>query len=170
MAGLAFTLWCKLAGATVIALGRRAQRLDEARKLGADLTIDTSKGDVTEKLLRAASGPLHGLIEATGDAALADSLLPALAPDGFAIAYGVPPSGTSYDKRWTNPAVEEHLSLPWVSDLLERNWISSSWFVSHVWDFSEILHAFDEVRSGKVKKGFIRISISPKMDSPPCQA
>ncbi|MEI9997917.1 MAG: alcohol dehydrogenase catalytic domain-containing protein [Verrucomicrobiota bacterium] len=42
VAGLAFTLWCKLAGARVITLGRRPQRLAEAKRLGADATVDTS--------------------------------------------------------------------------------------------------------------------------------
>ncbi len=156
VAGLAFVLWCKLAGARVISLGRRQERLQEAIRLGADLTVDTSKGDVAENLRMAASGTVDGLIEATGDAPLANSLLQLLKKDGFAAAYGVPPTGVSYDKRWIAPQVEEHLSLPWISDLLARQWIRSDWFVSHTWDFSEILHAFDEVRQGKVKKGFIR--------------
>jgi threonine dehydrogenase-like Zn-dependent dehydrogenase len=156
VAGLAFILWCKLAGARVIAIGRRAEKLEEAQRLGADFIVDTSKDDPSAKLKEAASGYVDGLIEATGDAPLANALLQALAKDGFATAYGVPPTGAYYDNRWISASVEEHLSMSWTADLLKRGWIKSEWFVSHIWDFSESLRAFDEVRQGKVKKGFIR--------------
>lgn len=156
VAGLAFVLWCKLAGARVVAIGRRKERLDVARFMGADITVDSTKGDVGETLQHAASGPVDGLIEASGDAPMANRLLYALVQDGFAAAYGVPPTGISYDKRWVVPAVEEHLSLPWVADLLKRRWIDSDWFISHTWNFADSLQAFAEVRQGKVMKGFIR--------------
>jgi len=158
VAGLAFILWCKMAGARVIAIGRRATRLEEAKQVGADLILNTTQGDAAENLRNLASGPVDGLIEATGDAPLANRLLQALAKDGFATAYGVPPTGASYDKRWISASVEEHLDFPWVADLLHRGWIESTWFVSHVWSFDEVIRAFDEVRQGKVKKGFIRFS------------
>lgn len=158
VAGLTFTLWCKLAGAYVIGLGRRASRLEEASRLGADATLDTSRGDVVQGLLELGRGPVDGLIEATGDADLANRLLGALRDDGFAAAYGVPPTGIAYDKRWANYPVEEHLSLPWVCDLIKRGWVNPDWFISHKWDLDQIQTAFDEVRRGDVKKGFIRLA------------
>ena len=155
VAGLAFILWCKLAGATVISLGRRRERLDEALRLGADLALDTTHGDLVENLRDI--GNVDGMIEATGDAPFANHLLEALSEGGFAAAYGVPPTGVAYDVRRKNLPVEEHLSQAWVCDLLRRGWIKAEWFISQTWDFSEIITAFDEVRSGRVKKGFVRV-------------
>jgi len=61
----------------------------------------------------AAAGLVDGIIEATGDAALAGELLAVLKPDGFACAYGVPPTGVSYAPRWQTANVEEHLAYEW---------------------------------------------------------
>ena len=157
IAGLTFVLWCNLAGATVISIGRRQPRLNEAVQLGADMTLDTSHGDVAGNLSKLAGGKVDGIIEATGDAKLANELLAALSRSGFAAAYGVPPTGVSYNKRWQSLPVEEHLSLHWVCNLLRRGWVKADWFVSHSWSFSDIVSLFDEVREGRVRKGFVRI-------------
>jgi threonine dehydrogenase-like Zn-dependent dehydrogenase len=156
VAGLSFALWAKLAGATVIALGRRESRLATARKLGAAVTIDTSDGDTVAKIL-AVNGKADVLLEATGDAPLADSLQAALADDGVALAYGVPPTGQHYAAFWQNPPVNEHLRYAWVADMVLRGWVKPEWFVSHTWKFDEALEAFDQVRAGKVFKGFVEI-------------
>ncbi|MEN9938855.1 MAG: hypothetical protein RLZZ387_5434 [Chloroflexota bacterium] len=155
IAGLAFTLWAKLAGARVVAIGRREARLAHARQVGADMTVDTTAGDPAEQLLRVAGGPVDALIEATGDAPLAARLEGALAPDGVAVAYGVPPTGTSYGPRWSNARVEEHLSLPWVADLLARGWVRPEWFITHRWGLDEAPEAFAMVGRGEVVKGLV---------------
>ncbi len=155
IAGLAFTLWAKLAGAYVITLGRRESRLEQARLVGADAMVNTSTGDPAELLLHAAGGPVDALIEATGDAPLASAIETTLAPDGIAVAYGVPPTGTTYSARWVNPRVEEHLSLPWVADLFARGWVHPEWFVTHRWNLDEAHEAFAMVARGEVVKGFV---------------
>jgi L-iditol 2-dehydrogenase len=155
VAGLAFMLWFKLAGARVIALGRRAERLQKARELGTDDVIDTRQSGFMDSLREAAGGAVDGLIEATGDAPLAEQILGALAPDGFACAYGVPPTGTKYASRWRTAVVEEHLSYDWVADLLARGWVKPEWFVSHEWEFRDVLRAFEQAARGEVLKGFV---------------
>ena len=111
--------------------------------------MNTQDDDYLQQIEAIAEGPVDGLLEATGDAALAEDLLNALQPDGFAMAYGVPPTGTEYHPRWQSCEVEEHLSFPWVVDLLHRGWIQPQWFASHVWKFDEVITAFH--KSGKVK-------------------
>jgi 2-desacetyl-2-hydroxyethyl bacteriochlorophyllide A dehydrogenase len=155
VAGLAFVLWFKLAGARVIALGRRETRLQHAQRLGADVVINTRSDDYLKQIEQAFDGTVDGLIEATGDAPLAEKLLQILKPEGFASAYGVPPTGTDYHERWQSPQVEEHLSFAWVANLLRRGWISPAWFVSHQWEFEQVTTAFDVVKSGEVSKGFV---------------
>jgi threonine dehydrogenase-like Zn-dependent dehydrogenase len=155
VAGLAFALWLKLAGAFVIVLGRREERLRKALEMGADVAINTRDGDFLEQLR--ALGPVDGLMEATGDAALATQVEEFLSPQGFACAYGVPPTGVHYGPRWRGAAVEEHLSLPWIIDLLRRGWVQPEWFVSHEWGFDEVLTAFEQNSRGEVLKGFVRL-------------
>jgi threonine dehydrogenase-like Zn-dependent dehydrogenase len=75
--------------------------------------VNTQDDDYLQQIEAIAEGPVDGLLEATGDAALAEDLLNALQPDGFAMAYGVPPTGTEYHPRWQSCEVEEHLSFPW---------------------------------------------------------
>jgi threonine dehydrogenase-like Zn-dependent dehydrogenase len=157
IAGLAFTLWCKMAGAAVVTLGRRKQRLELARARGADGTIDTSSPGWTEELRDKAGGSVDGLVEASGDADLAEKLLGVLGPEGFASAYGVPPTGIEYSSRWVPSPTEEHLGMPWVCDLLLRGWVKPEWFVTHEWDFGKAVSAFDQVKRGEVVKGFLKI-------------
>lgn len=156
--GLAFTLWVKLAGGFVITLGRRAERLRKAAKLGADVTINTGNQNYLDEIREAGSGSIDGLIEATGDTELAEHLLAVLQPRGFASAYGVPPVGTQYHPRWETAVVEEHLSFAWVADLIERGWVQTNWFISHAWEFDDVLTAFSQAKRGEVTKGFVRIT------------
>ncbi len=155
IAGLAFGLWLKLAGAHVITLGRRPQRLEKARRLGADTTVNTSDGDYLEGIRRAAGGAVDGLVEATGDADLAAQLLRVLKPKGFACAYGVPPTGVQYPTQWTKAEVEEHRALPWVADLIRRGWVRADDFVTDIWRLEQAVDAFAAVERGHVLKGFI---------------
>ena len=157
IAGLAFTLWAKLAGAFVVCLGRRSERLELARKLGADETVDTRRSDFLDEMRAKARGCADGMIEATGDARLAEAILEALSPDGFASAYGVPPKGIDYSSRWKPAETAEHLTIPWVCDLILRKWVDPDWFATHEWPFEEAVEAFDRVRRREVVKGFLRI-------------
>jgi threonine dehydrogenase-like Zn-dependent dehydrogenase len=161
VAGLAFALWFKLAGAHVSVLGRRDERLQLARSIGADAIINTSDPQYLDSLRDSAHGPLDGLIEATGNIQLASSLLSVLKPEGFACAYGVPTKELSYDARWETPEVEEHLSYAWVADLLIRDWIKPEWFISHEWDFGDIIEAFGQSQRGEVVKGFVHFGSCP---------
>jgi len=157
--GLAFALWVKLAGGFVIVLGRRAERLEAARRLGADAVVDTRTAHYLADVA-AANGPVDGILEATGDAALAGELLTVLKPDGFACAYGVPPTGVHYPARWQAAEVEEHLAYGWVADLIGRGWVNPGWFTPHEWPLAEALHAFEAVAAGKELKALIRFSAS----------
>lgn len=160
VAGLAFMLWAKLAGAHVIAIARRARRLELARMLGADSTLDTNEcKNLPAELEQIAKGKLHGIIEATGNATLANQLTPAIEKGGFAVAYGVPATeDTQYDKNiWRIAEVNEQLCYNWVADLLSRGWISADWFVSRGdVPLSDTPAAFEQVRKGELLKVFIQ--------------
>jgi threonine dehydrogenase-like Zn-dependent dehydrogenase len=154
--GYALGLFLKLAGARVVTLGRRAERLAKAVELGADAVVDTRAGDIEAALAEATGGLADGAIEATGDAGLAEQVAAAVKPDGFCSAYGVPPKGVSYGPRWVTSRVEEHESFAWVTDLLRRGWVDPEWFVTHEWPLADAVEAFAQVERGEVLKGFVR--------------
>ena len=155
VAGLSFTLWATLAGASVLALGRRPERLAAARSLGAAAAFDTHAPDWLDRVLAAAHGPADGVIDAIGDVEFAAPLLKLIQPGGFACAYGAPAGGRSYPAGWTTACVEEHRAFAWVADLLLRGWVRPEWFVTHTWSLTEAPLAFDLVRRGEVLKGLV---------------
>ena len=159
VAGVSAALWCKLAGASTIVLGRRPERLAWAAKVGADIALSTTSADWPARFL-ADHGKVDGLIEASGSISLADQMRSLLAEGAFAIAYGVPPTGQKYDSFWKNPPVNEHHRYDWVADLIKRGIVRSSEFISHSWSFDELPAAFEQVRNGEVHKGFVKVSVS----------
>ncbi len=156
IAGLALTLWSKLAGARcVVTLGRRAERLDHARRIGADAAIDTSAPNWQAKTQSELGGPADVILEAIGNVEFATSLLDLLAANGIATAYGAPPDGQRFSDGWNHAAVNEHDRYPWVIDLMQRGWIDAEWFVSHRWPFEQVVEAMQCVKRGDVLKGFV---------------
>lgn len=155
VAGLSFALWAKMAGGFVVVLGRRPDRLARADQVGADAAVDTTAGDWLERARKACGGGADGAIEATGDAELAGLVLELLKPDAFAASYGVPPAGIKYPRRWKDATVEEHLSYPWVADLLKRGFVRPEWFLTHRWPFGAAAEAFAQVGRGEVVKGVL---------------
>ncbi|MCY3021753.1 MAG: alcohol dehydrogenase catalytic domain-containing protein [Planctomycetota bacterium] len=91
---------------------------------------------------------------------LAQELLAVLKPGGFASAYGAPAAGQAYPPGWQNAQPEEHLSLPWVAGLLARGWVKPEWFVTHTWEFAQVIEAIGQAQRGDVLKGLVRISRS----------
>jgi len=155
---LAFGMWLKPGGARVITLGRRPDRLEKARSMGADFAINTRDSDWKKQIDEASVGKVDGIIEATGDASLARELAGLLRPGGFASAYGVPPTGTEYASPWAALVTEEFLSFDWVLDLIRRGSVEPEDFITHTWDFDEMISAFEAVQRGDVLKGFVRIN------------
>jgi threonine dehydrogenase-like Zn-dependent dehydrogenase len=154
IAGLALSMWCKLAGARrVVTLGRRAQRLERARLVGADAAIDTTADDWLADAKTQLEGGADVAIEAVGDVRLAQDLHPLLTPDAVAQTYGVPPGTQNYPPPWTPAAVNEQDRMAWVIDLLQRQIIDPAWFLTHHWPMDQIAEAFEAVRRGQVVKG-----------------
>lgn len=89
--GLGFTHMAKLHGVqNVIAAGRRDERLDLARKFGADHTVNTTRENLGERVREITGGKgVDFIIEATGDASLYTDLCRMLAFDGKLGVYGI---------------------------------------------------------------------------------
>jgi L-iditol 2-dehydrogenase len=89
--GIGFTHMAKLHGVRdVLVAGRRNERLELARKFGADHTINTTTASLRERVMEITGGRgVDFIIEATGDASLYVELCRLLAPNGRMGIYGI---------------------------------------------------------------------------------
>jgi alcohol dehydrogenase len=97
--GLCATAGAKLSGATtVIGVDRLADRLEMARRIGADHVIDASRSDPVEEIMRLTDGRgVDVAIEALGTQATFEAALRVLRPGGTLSSLGV------YSKDLTLP-------------------------------------------------------------------
>ena len=98
--GLAVQLARLLGAGTVVALASSAQKLEHARGLGADVTVDVTSAGLADQLRDATSGRGFDVVLDSVGGELASSLFDALAPFGrlvsFGVASGVPLSVASH--------------------------------------------------------------------------
>ena len=158
--GYSFVYFAKKLGARqVVCLGRRQSRLDVAEKLGADrVFIDVDRA--AQEIL--ALGGADVVLEASGNYKATEKGLPYLKEGGVFGVYAVPSQPYAMDLQRCprdfrvlriEPRVTEKLS--WVCGLLKENF-PTELFLTHQWPFSQVVEAFDTVRSGEVIKGLIR--------------
>lgn len=157
-AGLGFTLWCKLAGATVCTLGRRDASLARAVACGADTAINTTEDGWEARVLESLGGPADGAIEAIGNTAFAQRLSGLVTDDGFRLAYGAPADGEAFDPSWTVTDVNEQDAMGWVCDLLQRRWVPEPLRVPDVAPMDDAMNAFDRIQKREALKWVIRMS------------
>ena len=167
LAAYAICAVASLAGAEpIIMIGRRDERLDHARKLGAHVTINSRKQDVAGEVRKATGGKgVQFFAEATGVDDVFGQGLNSLADGGTAAIYGAPD-----DQRYTlamagAPAnfiarricPQEHLAYPWACGAVQSGMIDSALFRTHVFDGLEHINELLQLQEkGKVIKGFIR--------------
>jgi len=168
LAAYAICAVAKLGGAEpVIMIGRRDERLDHARKLGAHVTINSRKQDVADEVRSATGGKgVRFFAEATGVDEVFAQGLNSLAEGGTAAIYGAPD-----DQRYTlamsqAPAnfiarricPQEHLAYPWACRAIQRGMIDPALFCTHVFDGLEHVNELLQLQEqGEVVKGFIRL-------------
>ena len=87
--GLAVQLARHLGAGTVVALASSARKLDHARGLGADVTVDVTSAGLADQLRDATSGRGFDVVLDSVGGELASSLFDALAPFGRLVSFGV---------------------------------------------------------------------------------
>lgn len=150
--GLCFTRIAKYLGARpVIAVGRREERLELARSLGADATIITTRQELVPAVRELTGGAgADVVVEAVGDAVLLAEAARVLADGGQLAVYGVPAvletalswAGTApnWSLRFIRPREEAVHDL--ALDLIRLGFIDLRAFVSHVLPLARIDEAF----------------------------
>ena len=163
IAGLTMAYWAKLAGAArVVVLGRRDERLQQARTLAADATVNIREANDAE-VLQALGGPADLFLEAVGDPAYTSRAAAWLAPGGAFAPYGLLPKDRDYVPlpaafRMAPCVVNEHETYNWVIDLMQRGIVHPDQFRSHIWTPAEAIDGILSSRQGKVLKGFVRFA------------
>jgi 2-desacetyl-2-hydroxyethyl bacteriochlorophyllide A dehydrogenase len=150
--GLCLARIAKYLGAhPVVAVGRRDERLELARQLGADVGVNTARQELVAASREASGGRgVDLVVEAIGDADLIASALPALADGGSLAVYGVPPTlearlswadaPSTWQLRFVRPREEAVHEL--ALDLVRRRFIDLRAFVSHVLPLARVGEAF----------------------------
>lgn len=150
--GLSFTRIAKFLGADpVIAVGRRDERLELAKSLGADEGVNTASQDLvaTVRELTGGRGADH-VIEAIGSSELLAESARALADGGQATVYGVPPGLTTtidragvprqFALRYLQP--HENTVHELALDLVRLGFVDLRAFVTDVLPLARIDEAF----------------------------
>jgi L-iditol 2-dehydrogenase len=95
--GLMFVQLARGRGANVIAVGRRADRLERARQAGAETLVLAGEGDLAETIRRETSGGLgaDAVIEAAGQPETAQAAVRAVRKGGTVNLFAGCPAGTT---------------------------------------------------------------------------
>lgn len=155
IAGLSFVRYAKLLGAEhVIAVGRRAERLELAKRLGAD-TVAVSSGDDPELVATNAHG-LDFVFEASGDASMIGRAHGWLRRGGSTIIYSAPDTPSSID-LWGGPrdapltvaSTDETAVLAQVVAMVAGGVIDKDAFLTHRYAFDDVDQAFADIDEHK---------------------
>lgn len=161
VSGLSLVYFSKKFGAgKVICTGRRAGRLELAKKLGADQVYLDGGTELAKAMADGLS--VDYVFEATGKYDVFKDGIPMLKNNGSLIIYGVPEepyvineakSPAVYSKMEFAP--KEDMAYEYVCGLLQKDDLLGEIFMTHRWSFDELDHALDLVRMGEVIKGMV---------------
>ena len=146
--------FAKIFGAyPVVVVGRRAAPLDHARKVGADLTINTTEQDVLDAVRGATSDAgVDVIIDSTGDAEFLKSCLPALTPDGKAAPYATYEAGDSIDRmipadKVVQGATAEDSAHQYLLDAVRLGLVDLTDYYSERLPFACIQEGFERLKN-----------------------
>jgi threonine dehydrogenase-like Zn-dependent dehydrogenase len=150
--GLCFTRIAKYLGAAlVVVVGRREERLDLARRLGADAGINTAREEFVAAARALTDGAgIDRIVEAIGDTDLLVQAPRALADGGQIAVYGVPAelqaglrwadTPSNWQLRFIRPYEEQVHDLALA--LVRLGFIDLRSFVSHTLPLADVAEAF----------------------------
>jgi threonine dehydrogenase-like Zn-dependent dehydrogenase len=171
IAGLSLVMFAKLFGAKqVFCVGRREERLQLAKELGADrvyLAHDSNMPmDVADRMIDDCGR--HGadvVLEATGNHDVFQKGISFLAEEGVIAIYGVPEKPYVIDTyhsprrfRVETVSPDEVMAMDYVCALLKNNKTLGKILLTNLWHFNELPEALEQVRAGHVVKGIVVMS------------
>ncbi len=170
--GLCATAGAKLSGATtVIGVDRLANRLEMARRLGADYVIDSSRMDPIEEIMRLTAGRgVDVAIEALGTQATFEACLRVLRPGGTLSSLGVYSSDLTIPMSAFAAGLGNHQIVtslcPGGKERMRRliaaiqsGRVDLSAMVTHRFKLDDIEQAYDLF--GHQRDGVLKVAITP---------
>ena len=167
IAGLSLILWTKMAGAKhIIVLGRREERLQLAKELGADDCINVREQSPVEGIFELCADGVDCFIEASGAPEQLQVAVRSICNGGTVAVYGVAPGGR-YELDWTwlptdirivQPPVEEQHARKAIVKLITEGKIPIDKLMTHQWPLAQFQEAFDAIHSGSVVKSMLTMN------------
>ena len=169
--GLCATAGAKLMGASlIIAVDGDRNRLEMARKMGADVTIDYSKSDVVAEVKKLTGGGADVAIEALGTQETFESALRSLRPGGtlsslgvysgkLQIPYEAFAAGLGDYRIVTTlcPGGKERMRR--LMEVVRHSRVDLTPLLTHTFSLNDIKEAYEVF--GKRAEGVIKIAIKP---------
>jgi 2-desacetyl-2-hydroxyethyl bacteriochlorophyllide A dehydrogenase len=158
-AGLSLVYFAKKFGArNVLCSGRRMERLELAKRLGADQVYPDGGNGIRKAAAEVIE--VDFVFEATGKYDVFQDGIPLLKSGGTLAIYGTPEkpyiinaekSPANYKRMQLTP--KEEMAYEVVCELLMKESGLSDIFMTHRWGFDKLQDAFEQVRNGEVIKG-----------------
>ena len=163
--GLAMVKFCKLAGASFVALsGHHDGRLEIAGKLGADLAVNSKKENFAEALKKEVPGKLDFYIDAVGRCDIISEALGLIRDDGVIGVYGIgleedrgiiwrrgPYNFKIHSVQWPVPEIEASVHEE-VIRYVETGEIDLKDFVTHRLPIEDYEKGFELIRNRQCLK------------------
>lgn len=160
--GLCFVKFCKLLGLkTVIATDIMDEKVEAAKKAGADLAFNSTKVDINAEVKKLFPDGIDYIVDAVGINALINQAMEVVKYNGKICCYGISPK-TGMDLDWSKAPYNWTLQfVQWPSKKEEGEahaqimaWINMGVldpndFISDVFDFENIIDAFTLVGERK---------------------
>ncbi|WHH60496.1 zinc-binding dehydrogenase [Petroclostridium sp. X23] len=163
--GLCFIKFAKLMGmGPVIVLDIVDEKVEYAKKMGADYAFNSTKIDVAEEVRRICKDGCDFTVDAVGINALLNQAMELIKPSGTMCVYGISPKlGMEID--WSKAPYNwqvKFIQWPEIEDAAEVHEQIVDWvkegvldpkdYISHVIDFDHIIEAYDLVAQRKANK------------------
>jgi L-iditol 2-dehydrogenase len=159
IAGLSFVRYARLLGAaTVLAVGRRAERLELATELGADVVALAADAAAVAADL----GGIDVVFEASGQAEMTAAGYRWVVSGGSVVVYSAPDQPASIDLltgprdvELTVASTNEAAVLTQIVGFVESGAIDPDLFLTHRYPFAVMPQAFDDIGRGDVVKAVV---------------
>jgi S-(hydroxymethyl)glutathione dehydrogenase/alcohol dehydrogenase len=160
----------RLAGAaTIIAVDRRAEKLEHALRRGATVAIDASAVDAGAEIVRLTGGGVDHAFEVVGTGATIRTAWDAIRPGGTAVVVGLAPSGAEVSLPAIEFLSEKSIvgsyygsadpaeTFPVLVDLVRSGRLELADMVSHLIELDGVAAAFERLRRGEGSRSVVII-------------
>jgi threonine dehydrogenase-like Zn-dependent dehydrogenase len=151
--GLSMCLFARLFGAwPVIAVARRDEPLEHARRIGASFAINAVREDAVDRIRELTDGRgVDRLLDTTGSSPFLKDMLPALASDGKVVPYATYESadalGAAIPAEQIVPATpREDAAHPYMINAVRMGVVRLRDFYSHRLPLADIVEGFQMLR------------------------